>query len=737
MRRAIAVLIITAMLLAVRGLAVQARPSAAGTVTLGASGWSDPSAGDWDQSTLTATLTHDLAAGIVIAADGVVLDGAGLALKGSGSGCGVCLSGRTGVTVKDLTVRGFGDGISLSGSHRNTLAGNTVSGNAYNGIYLDSSTGNVLTGNRVDGNRFDGIWLVYASGNTLRDNRAGGNSQHGLYMVSSNENVLTGNVMAGNGTDFRVDGWTSAEYRHTIDTSNLAGGRPILYVYGATGGTYDASSGAGSVYLVDCSGVTVRGLDLSGHHVGILLWGSSNSRLENLQATGNSTGIWLRYANDNAIVACTVRGNTYAGIHVEASSGNSLTGNTIQANAPYGLYLDQASNSRIYGNRLLGNATQAYAYGGSGNVYDLAAPIGGNYWDNWTTPNIKDDDGDGFVDSPYTFDYGQDNLPLAGEGPRDTVPPLTSLTLSGELGGDGWYRSEVRATLAAVDPQGGSGVACIEYSPDGASWTTYAGPVTLGDEGVTTFFYRSTDHAGNVAGAQSREIRIDRTAPTIGIAAPQPGALVEPGTVLSYGATDALSGLASLTGTLSDGATARPIASGEAVNEPGQYTLTVTAADVAGNTAGEARSFSVASTPGSGWITGGGWVSVDPGARGAAGRAFISIVCKPDKSARNCHVCPPIGEATLQAAGLKLKAKNFCWLAIEGNRAWCEGVATTHDGSAYGFLVAVAAGQTDRVRLKIWEQAGGTVVFDTQPGASDLAAPSVELGGGRLVVHQR
>jgi hypothetical protein len=53
---------------------------------------------------------------------------------------------------------------------------------------------------------------------------------------------------------------------------------------------------------------------------------------------------------------------------------------------------------------------QVYVYPtSSGNVFNLSeAEGGGNYWSDWTSP---DEDGDGFVDSPYTFDGGEDNLP--------------------------------------------------------------------------------------------------------------------------------------------------------------------------------------------------------------------------------------------------------------------------------------------------------------------------------------
>jgi nitrous oxidase accessory protein NosD len=51
---------------------------------------------------------------------------------------------------------------------------------------------------------------------------------------------------------------------------------------------------------------------------------------------------------------------------------------------------------------------QAVIYGGSGNLFNLPAPTGGNYWDDHTGDDLDDD---GFFDRPYVFGGGQDDLP--------------------------------------------------------------------------------------------------------------------------------------------------------------------------------------------------------------------------------------------------------------------------------------------------------------------------------------
>lgn len=585
MKRTLAILIVAAVLLGLTGAGVvwaapeqwerHAVTRQAAVIYLTADGWSDPSVGTWDPDTRTATLTNDLAASIQVDGDDLILEGNGYSLSGVSSANGVTLKGRTNVTVQNLTVSGWANGFYLSGCTSVTLADNTAAGNGKgilltsycdetvldgnsvsgndHGIHLQYSdritiTGNIANQNRsqgiriersnyltladnaVDGNSEDGIYLERSHYNTLTGNTANGNGECGLRLGNSGSNTLTGNTMAGNGCNFRLEGETIFDYSHTIDNTNLVDGKAILYVRDATGGTYDASSNAGTVYLVNCRGVTVRNLTVSNNDTGVLLFATHDSLIENILATGNSTGIWLRDASGNTLSDNVCRSNRMHGLWLESSyegcSDNNLTGNAVTQNASYGFYLlgasgnsltgntitdngcglrlEGASNNRIHNNRLISNrSAQAYASGGSGNAFAQPKPTGGNYWSNWTGP---DADGDGFVDLPYKFTGGQDPFPYATDGSwTDNIAPTTTIHLAGLDGDNGWFRSAVEVTLSAVDNPGGSGVESTSYSLDGVNWIPYIGPFTIEAEGVTTVYYRSRDKAGNVEepGAES------------------------------------------------------------------------------------------------------------------------------------------------------------------------------------------------------------------------------------------
>jgi ABC-type transport system substrate-binding protein len=94
---------------------------------------------------------------------------------------------------------------------------------------------------------------------------------------------------------------------------------------------------------------------------------------------------------------------------------------------------------------------------------------------------------------------------------EDAAPPATSIELSGLLGEEGWYLSEVTVTLDAIDAI--SDIAEIAYSFDEINWVTYTGPFTISDEGLTTIYYNSTDIARNMETPNREDIWIDTKDP--------------------------------------------------------------------------------------------------------------------------------------------------------------------------------------------------------------------------------
>lgn len=158
----------------------------------------------------------------------------------------------------------------------------------------------------------------------------------------------------------------------------------------------------------------------------------------------------------------------------------------------------------------------------------------------------------------------------------DTTPPTTAITLSGTLGNNSWYISDIQVILAATDNENGSGVRRIEYSFDDTNWSIYVIPFNISNEGTTTVYYRSTDNAGNIESIKNQTIKIDKTPPIItGNATTSPNITnwYNTNVTIHFTASDTVSDIDSITPDI--------IFSAEGINQ----SITGTAIDEAGNDA--------------------------------------------------------------------------------------------------------------------------------------------------------
>ncbi len=95
----------------------------------------------------------------------------------------------------------------------------------------------------------------------------------------------------------------------------------------------------------------------------------------------------------------------------------------------------------------------------------------------------------------------------------DTVTPVLNISLSGSMGLNNWYISNVTITSSASDS--GSGLASLEATIDGGSWTVVNGPLSFTD-GVHSYQFRATDNAGNIT-ESGQTLNIDTTTPALNL----------------------------------------------------------------------------------------------------------------------------------------------------------------------------------------------------------------------------
>jgi len=178
-----------------------------------------------------------------------------------------------------------------------------------------------------------------------------------------------------------------------------------------------------------------------------------------------------------------------------------------------------------------------------------------------------------------------------------TTPPNTTASLSGKMGENCWYISDVQ-----IEFQVNSTALLNEtwYRLGNGNWTKYDQPINITEEGQTSVEFYSTDKAGNIEETKNMTIKIDKTMPTIEVTSPREGGsykFSKPITVV-FEAIDGTSGLANVTATL-DGL---PVQNDSVHSHLslGNHILAVRAVDFAGNTATNTVTFSVVKQIGGG-----------------------------------------------------------------------------------------------------------------------------------------
>lgn len=270
----------------------------------------------------------------------VVVEGAGNDIEGVGAfgtaGVAVESPGKrrlSNVTVRNVTVHGWDDGVRVVGvdggrvvgvtatddrvgvlllNARNvTLADVVARDNRLRGVSLmEDSADNHVVNTTATGNQF-GVHLVEpgARNNTLVGNAASGN-EFGFVLVAAHGNVLRANEA----TDNRIAGVWLASARENTLADNVVSNR----FYG--------------VFLTDrANGNHVVNTTARGNAVGIRLRSSDGNHLAHNTVTDSSdTAVLLLSSDDNAVVGTLGSGNA-RGVSVVRSSGNRVENNSVGA----------------------------------------------------------------------------------------------------------------------------------------------------------------------------------------------------------------------------------------------------------------------------------------------------------------------------------------------------------------------------------------------------------------------
>jgi len=321
LKKTFSLLMLMLLLMSMLTLAFDIQPvEAEGPIYIRADGSIDPPTAPIQRDGDTYTLTENITSnpdgdGIIVQRDNVIINGDGYTIIGL-NGYGVNLQSRRNVTITNVTVMGFRNGIRLSYSSDNNLTGNKMTGRS--------------------------VIVSHSDRNTIACNVAGV-----IGLVFSSNNSLTGNVLNG----FVVSGMTLDHFVHSIDDSNTVDGKPVYYLLNQKDlvVTPQAFPNIGYLALVNSTNVTVENLTLSNAYQGMMFAYTNNSRIAESIITNSFQGIYLYESCNNSIASNLLTANEY-GMYLDNSENNIVSGNVLANNNPVGMFIWSSSNCTLVDN---------------------------------------------------------------------------------------------------------------------------------------------------------------------------------------------------------------------------------------------------------------------------------------------------------------------------------------------------------------------------------------------------
>jgi len=142
---------------------------ASGTVIIMADGSVDPPTAPIQRDGDVYSFTDNIYDSIVVQRDNIVVDGAGFAVQGAGSGIGIDLSMRSNVTIKNMEIKAFDIGLYLWFTTNNSsITANKITNTLY-GISLSCSFSTNISENDIT-NNWCGIDISWSYGNKFYHN---------------------------------------------------------------------------------------------------------------------------------------------------------------------------------------------------------------------------------------------------------------------------------------------------------------------------------------------------------------------------------------------------------------------------------------------------------------------------------------------------------------------------------------------------------------------------------------
>ncbi|UCE96580.1 MAG: right-handed parallel beta-helix repeat-containing protein, partial [Candidatus Bathyarchaeota archaeon] len=341
-------------------------PKVSGTITIQPDGTIDPpTASITTADNILYTFTGNVNDSIVIQRDGIILDGLGYNLTGSGTGYGIELNNRNNVTIQNIVISNFSSGIVLRSSADCNVTGNEIVACPTAGVVIrDTSHHMDVRGNTIVNSSnalriFDSTF-INITGNLLTS------FDYGVYFYQSSNCSVVDNQIICERADDKYGVYIRNSYDNIVFHNNITEAQAGIYIYYSSRNSIQNNSITSCGSGQDGGGVWIYNGDLNtihGNHIsenrwhGINLYRSPNTTItENLIDDNSNRGIMLRDQSDFSQVIDNDIISNYYGIEVDGTHHTIIDKNNLTDNQYHGITLEYSSNNTISSNYVSGNS---------------------------------------------------------------------------------------------------------------------------------------------------------------------------------------------------------------------------------------------------------------------------------------------------------------------------------------------------------------------------------------------
>jgi len=338
---------------------------------------------------------------LVIGEDNIILDGNFFEITRIEGGVplGISIIGRENIKIQNTKIvgiffEGFSSAVNIDSSTNISVVNNELI-KSQQGIRVHNSADIEISENTIlDILPGGGIRISLSNGITVNDNTVGRFGTFGVFFIQSSNIVLTGN-----------------EIFRDLDLGNgitLVSSSDIILSDNIIDNTDEGMrfSSSNNIEILRNSITHSRDEGIS------LIQSSTILVKDNLISDGQRSGIQSTSTDviyqENQIIF------NNNGFVMSGAVRNTIERNSIIDSKSFAIILEDSSDNLIFNNNFIGNGGPRVIGISPGNVWNLNAPIGGNYW------SVFDEIGEGcfntspiddFCDEPFFFTGGQDNLP--------------------------------------------------------------------------------------------------------------------------------------------------------------------------------------------------------------------------------------------------------------------------------------------------------------------------------------